>query len=127
MNKIRVSRRTIIQYTKSGLTYEDDSGFMQHIEFAECCHNFAKHVLESGDFLNRSQDLLTTSCVAWSNITAKPLFIEFFTEPHTRFEFEQPRHGIWSVLSFSRQRGHKNFLDMQSQINALGWKSYDLS
>jgi hypothetical protein len=127
MIRIRVTTKTIVQWTNSGLTYRDTKGRPKQIEFSECRQNFVKHVLESGDFPHRSGDVSSIRCVAWRDATAKPPYIEFFTEPRMRFEFDQPKNWLSGLLQPAKRRWYSSFQDMQQQTSAMGWTSYDLT
>lgn len=65
------------------------------------------------------QDLKQQSrCVAWRDVTAKPMYIEFFSEPRLKFEFSR---------SISYLNPYSKFSKLQQDIINAGWTTYDLS
>ncbi|MEI5908939.1 hypothetical protein WAK64_17975 [Bacillus spongiae] len=53
-------------------------------------------------------------CIGQRDVSADPMFIEFFTRPFTRFEFKG---------SDSRQA----FSSLKDELNAAGWTTLDQS
>lgn len=61
------------------------------------------------------------TCVAERDCTASPPYFEFFTpNKSTRIIFN--KKGL-----FSKSTNRKLFLELQMQINSMGYSSYDLS
>ncbi len=61
------------------------------------------------------------TCVAERNIEATPAYFDFFTSDKTiRIIFGEKG-------AFSKSKNHKCFVELQMQINELGYSSYDLS
>lgn len=61
------------------------------------------------------------TCVAERDCTASPPYFEFFTpDKSTRIIFN--KKGL-----FSKSLNRKRFIELQMQINQMGYSSYDLS
>jgi hypothetical protein len=127
MRVIHLKAKAIVGWTTTELTYRDAHGTLHQINFANCSHQFAKYILESGDFPHRSAHPSSNRCVAIRNTAANPPYIEFFSEPRTRFEFEQPQNWLIGLLQPAKRHWYSDFLEVQRQINAVGWTSYDFS
>ncbi len=127
MKKIIFDRERILNISHKGLEYIDDEGNQNSIDFAVCRRNWVRYVNESGEFGTANLSENDSLCVAWRDISHRPPYIEFFTEPRTRFEFIAPT-GIFGRL-FGRlfRRWLSDFHYLNSKILEARWQSYDLS
>jgi hypothetical protein len=117
MKKIRYNHRTV-NVTQEGIQYIDENGNRQIIDFETCRKNWVEYVNNSEDFAVSNLSISETSCVAWRDITHKPPYIEFFTEPRIRFEF---KFSLWCLSP------KQAFIRVQMKIVESGWTTYDLS
>ncbi len=126
MKRILFTPTTIQQCTSAGITYRDATGTLCSFSFAECRRNWTNYVNTSADFQTTVVSEQTTYCVAWRDFFASPPYIEFWTEPRTRFEFHKPQSWLEWLRFPDTRRWRKDFLALQHQISSVGWKSYDL-
>lgn len=100
----------IMEINKKGIVFRTENG-AKRLLFSECRHNFlAENPLSGGN------------CVAERDITV-PVFI-FFSQPKTYLYFKK-KH-FWAKLFF-KKFAHREFCEIQQQIEALGFTTYDLS
>jgi hypothetical protein len=111
--------------TPAGLTYIDDDGKEQFIDFAACYGRYwadfmePKHLQRLKEINNWTDEKLHSWLennkdwkeVARRDITGNPPFIEFYTSPGTRFEFPDEDALRW----------------IRFEIEKLGWMTFDLS
>jgi hypothetical protein len=119
---------TIVALDRDGLTYRDSAGREHVIDFTDCRRNWLHYVQTSGDFPDATLcSLDDTTGVAWRDVTGRPAYIEFFTEPRTRFVFTS-RRSLLDRLLFQRSSAWiAEFHALQLRIGRAGWTSFDLS
>lgn len=127
--------KRIQSITEKGITYLDENGAEKFIDFAVCSENdIRKHLqpaylarykelnkLTDEDLENAIEKFKQSKVVADRNILGTPTednvwgngipYIEFYTEPPCRFEFEN----------------EKAFRHVQYTIAEWGWMTFDLS
>jgi hypothetical protein len=125
MTLIIMAASRIQGITRDGLTYVDDNGTAQFIDFEACFNlyfaNFVKpdnlqHIKEIN---HMTDEKLTQSIekrrkwkeVALRNIIGNPPYIEFHTDPPIRFTFED----------------ENNYRKIRTAIEENGWRTFDLS
>lgn len=96
---------SILTVTKGGLLYLNIAEIVSWIDFPECRENhefFMPHV---------GSDTLYRRCIARCSLYNPIMpYIEFFTVPLTRLEFENP----------------DELRDLLQQIYRFGWRAYDM-
>lgn len=96
----------IVKIDEQGIVFSDNTT----IRFSECVYIFLGKYPES-----------KSKCIAKRNITAKPPYFEFYTNPiHLKVIFDY--RGV-----FAKFKNEKAFLKLQKQILNLGFTTYDLS
>jgi hypothetical protein len=126
VKRILFTPTTIEQCTPAGITYRDATGTVYSFSFTECRSNWANYVNTSQEFSATTVTEQTTLCVAWRDFFANPPYIEFFSEPRTRFEFQKPQSWFEWLRFPNARRWREDFLILQHRIHAVGCKSYDL-
>ncbi|MBI5931601.1 MAG: hypothetical protein HY862_19995 [Chloroflexi bacterium] len=120
----------IREVTSKGITYVDDDGQEQFIDFEACYQNYLKR-FEDPHFRERLRQLNKLNVIglritikrlkAWREVGARNVlgppwdngpYIEFHTEPPIRFQFET-REDMYDLL-----------LDT---VRKAGWQTFDLS
>ena len=108
-------KKAIKSVTKEGIEYVDELGNLQFIDFEVCYQNFLEHKNEQ-QIPYMTEELKRTNtvwkCVGQRNICGNPPYIELFTDPLTRFEFDSPDQG---------------FYELDYRIRKTGWKTFDLT
>jgi len=122
----------IIKINEDGITYLNNNGDKQFIDFHECRRNWAEHVNTSGQYMTWDEEPIKniaqadTTCVGKRDwFSAKP-FYEFFTKPVVRFEII-PKRKPWEI--FNKRWVHRyypQFHAVQTKINELGWTTFDM-
>ncbi|MBO9605454.1 MAG: hypothetical protein J7639_05865 [Paenibacillaceae bacterium] len=107
--------KTIKSITSDGLYYTDETGLDKFIDFYECNENWIKYRKRSEGLDDEKIENIkkVDKCIGQRDIGARPRFIEFFTRPFTRFEFE-------SIAE-------EAFLQVKKDIIYAGWTTFDLS
>lgn len=104
-----------------GLTYVNDIGIEDFVDFKECNENWIQYRKKTENLtMEMIEDIkLHDKCVGQRDFCAAPKFIEFFTKPKfTRFEFEESTVCLNPTTCFSK---------IQEEIMASGWTTLDLS
>ncbi|MBL8134104.1 MAG: hypothetical protein JNL42_19745 [Anaerolineae bacterium] len=106
--------KQIEQVTHEGIEYIDEEGKLQRLDFQSCYENW--YALQTGRtdpyFDERSRQIAVEwKCVGQRNRFADPPYIEFFTNPITRFEFNSP----------------EGFHELRRKVEKAGWRTSDLS
>lgn len=100
---------------------------IQYINFRECRMHWVRYVNESPDFEQTDLEETSTKIVGWRDPSARPLYIEFFTEPRTRFTFEY-RKNFWEwLLGKPAKREIREYIAMVETLVKHGWQTYDRS
>src|SRR5262249_44220375 len=124
--------KQILEIQADGLTYVDDEGNKQFINFAECFENYF-HEATSPEYIEGMKELnphmqwdeegiknYIEETYQWKRvgdrcILGKPLadgpFIEFYTEPPIRFNFDTV----------------EEFHEILYRIKRFGWRTFDLT
>ncbi len=95
-----------------GLEYIDDSGNKQWIDFNACYNEYLRQREALGELYTAERREIDKKWRRIGNrdLSASPPFIEFFTQPVTRFNFD------------SDDEFHK----VRFQIKKAGWRTFDL-
>lgn len=92
--------QSIITVTQGGVLYRDIADIVQWIDFKLCNENSGQGAVSAS--LSAQQ---RNHCVGQSSFDRASLaYIEFFTEPITRLEFEN-KEDLWDLLKQMRLRG----------------------
>ena len=126
LKRILFTPTTIQKCTPTGITYRDATGSVCSFSFAECVPNWVNYVNASEQLQATTITEQTSDCVGWRDFFANPPYIEFFTEPRTRFEFHKPQSWFEWLRFPNARHWREDFLELQHEISAAGWKSYDL-
>ena len=104
----------IKRITSSGIVYTDANGEMSFVDFAVCAENWLTHNADnSSNTLEWRQ-----RCVGEHNVCAIPPYIEFFTQPRTRFEFS---------FETPCETRDERFYWLSEWLNKAGWVTFDRS
>lgn len=115
--RVVVYRSGIVKIlTPEGLVYTDRNGVTRTIEFAQCRRNAVHHFYESEGYHVRGLRVADSNCVGQRDAGARPRYIEFFTEPPTRFAF------TWRCW-----RPYRRFREFADMLIGAGASTYDLS
>lgn len=104
-----------IQYVnQAGIGYIDEEGNFRHIDFESCYNNWLAVQNQRNDpyYDDHSRQIAKAwKCVGQRDRYADLPYIEFFTEPIIRFEFNSPEAG---------------FHDLRRKVEKAGWRTSDL-
>ena len=117
--------KQIKDITPEGITYLDDNGNEQFIDFAVCYANFVKEVTspehweiikKSNNYTDEAWDNYRQGIERWKRVgqrdfVAHPPYIEFLSDPIIRFEFETM----------------DEFYQVEGRVRKLGWRTMDLA
>ncbi|WP_337103280.1 hypothetical protein [Paenibacillus sp. YIM B09110] len=108
----------IVSITPSGLTYQSLTDQNAFVDFELCNQNFTQWLRVQNELTDEETVELerNTRCVAIRTAFEAPKFIEFFSEPRVRIEFEK---------SFFKN-DYKQFRKLDFKINEVGWKTFDM-
>ncbi|MEY9092595.1 hypothetical protein [Paenibacillus sp. RC84] len=102
------------------LVYTDENGRINRIDFKQCHENWIQYRIRTENLTEEmaAEIRKTDFCIGQRDFTASPPFIEFFTKPFTRIEFEISADEKDLQTELSRwKRG----------IVSAGWTTIDLS
>lgn len=107
--------KIIKSITPDGIRYIDEFGLDRFVDFIECNENWIQYRKRSESLSNEKVESIKRNdkCIGQRDICARPRFIEFFTRPFTRFEFEDS--------------AEKAFMQLKNDITSAGWTTLDLS
>jgi hypothetical protein len=107
--------KVIKSITPNGLNYIDEAGIDKFVDFKECNENWIQYRKRSENLNDEKVESIRRNdkCVGQRDICARPHFIEFFTRPFTRFEFEDA--------------AEETFVQLKNDIISAGWSTFDLS
>lgn len=123
IKRVAYNKKRIVNITQQGIRYLDETGAEYLIDFDTCRRNWVAYVSQGTDFTPKEMTDAETVCIGWRNSIAQPPYIEFFTEPRTRFEFLET---LFDRI-FDRDKCRRNFQTLQQKILDAGWKTLDLS
>jgi hypothetical protein len=107
--------KTIKTISYNGLSYIDEDGIDKFVDFKECNENWIQYRKRSEKLTDEKVESIRRNdkYVGKRDICAQPCFIEFFTRPFTRFEFEDS--------------AEEAFIQLKNEIISAGWTTLDLS
>jgi len=86
---------SIVTVTQGGILYKDIAEITRWIDFKQCNKNWYRQPEQRPSPFTHDFD---KCCVARRSFNHAPLaYIEFFTDPILRLEFENPEH-LWDLL-----------------------------
>jgi hypothetical protein len=117
--------KQIKHITPEGITYLDDEGNEQFIDFTECYANYVKKKTSpehwewmkqhnnwtDADWEHYLKRIENWKEVAVRNIIGNPAYIKFHSNPQIYFAFAT----------------EQEFVDMYISIGRVGWRTFDLS
>ncbi|MDQ0887857.1 hypothetical protein QFZ81_002945 [Paenibacillus sp. V4I9] len=124
MNKIL--HQSMISINKAGLVFTDVDGNQVRIQFDDCRKNWVNYVNRSTEFDTSDLKEEETNCVGWRDAFDKVPYIEFFSEPKTRFLFPYRRTFYEWFRNMHSRKGYKHFRNMCNQLKENGWSTFDL-
>lgn len=124
IKRVQYHKERILSINEQGLTYLNELGDKCFLDFEICRRNWVVYANTSGEFVGENISLRDTNCVGWRNVIGEPPYIEFFSEPRTRFEY--PSKG-WERMLGLNKRFYKDFYRLQQQIIDADWSTLDLS
>ncbi|MFD7522615.1 hypothetical protein [Paenibacillus chitinolyticus] len=106
--------------TVDGLVYNDENGINKRIDFKQCHENWVQYRRRTENLTDEMTDEVrkTDFCIGQRDFTASPPYIEFFTKPFTRIEFEISADEKDLQIELSRWK---------REIVSAGWTTIDLS
>lgn len=119
---IHYHKKTILTINEQGVHYLNEQDIEQFIDFNICRKNWVLFVSSGEDFKGKNITEDDTNCVGQRDMFNIPPYIEFFTNPRTRFEFSEG----WLDQLFHRQKHHSDFLKFQQAISNAGWATFDM-
>jgi hypothetical protein len=90
MHVVQFNKATIQSLNPSGMFYIDDQGNPQHIDFSICHTSWIRQLDMPIEQMSPQAADWHRRCVGRRNSIATPPYIEFLTDPLTRFEFGHP-------------------------------------
>lgn len=108
--------KQVLTVTIDGLEYIDEDGKHQYIDFRVCNKSWIQNHVSDRDEISS----FDRKCVGWRKVDAEPPYIEFFTEPPTRFEFSIDEHD-------GKRDADINFYELRAQLSKARWTTIDLS
>ena len=104
-----ISFKEIKKITLDGIFYVDSDKKEKIVNFKECNLNWINYQKRLGE-----KHLVNfPKYVGQRNISDSPMFIEFFTKPFVRIEFQKDEEEQFAMLKY--------------KLNELGWETLDLS
>lgn len=105
--------KVIKSITAEGIKYFDEAGIDNFVDFKECNENWIQYRKRTENLSDEKLEYIRRNdkCVGQRDSCARPQFIELFTRPFTRFEFET----------------EQAFVQMKNDIISNGWTTLDLS
>ena len=104
-----MSVQEIKEMNKNGIYYVNRCGVEKFVDFKECTENWITHQKRRGE----NHSIFSPKYVGQRNITGNPMFIEFFTKPFTRIEFQE--------------NDKQKFIILRDKLIEFGWETLDLS
>ena len=111
----------IRRITVSGITYINGDGALHFIDFSLCADNWrVQNVVASASTVNDAHDASDwlQRCVGEHNLCAMPPYIEFFTQPRTRFEFK---------FESPCETRDERYYWLSEWVRKAGWTTFDRS
>src|SRR5262245_26114997 len=121
---IHASAATITAVTNAGLDYMDGAGTLRQIEFESCRSHFVE-LINSANPNRQDSRLYIEATQSWKYIAKRnsigdppwenknPAYIEFYTDPPTRFEFPQTEAGM------------SEYYRLRAAVEQVGWLTWD--
>ena len=100
---------------------------IEYINFRDCRMHWVRYVNESPAFPETDLEDTHTKIVGWRDPSAQPLYIEFFTEPRTRFVFTYRKNFWEGLLGKPAKREVKEYIALVEKLVKQGWQTYDRS
>jgi hypothetical protein len=109
----------IVSIDQRGIKYVDQSNQTRFIDFETCRVNWLHHITASRAVSpSEVSDIERSRCVGQRNGVATPAFIEFWTQPVTRFEF---------CNSLFRRDARKRYWELYHAVINTGWQLLDMT
>ncbi len=115
MERVQFSKVKVLSVSSTGIEYLDEYEVLRHIDFQECRTNWLKSRNVPLEKMELQAAKWHQQCVGMRNAIDKPRYIEFFTEPHTHLEFDDPRTG------------HQDYRNFYLRLLGVGCVTFDLS
>ncbi|MEW9702912.1 hypothetical protein [Paenibacillus sp. SI8] len=111
--------KIIKSITPDGLNYIDETGMDKFVDFKECNENWIQYRKRRENLNDEKVEYIRghDKCIGQRDSCAQPHFIEFFTRPFTRFEFEES----------TECSSEEAFAQLRNNIISAGWTTIDLS
>jgi hypothetical protein len=113
----------IIEIFGDGFFYYGYNEQKCYINFRECRTNWVNYVNDSPDFKETELQDTDTKIVGWRN--SSELYVEFFSEPRTRFVFTYRRNFWQWLLGKPSTKGIRAYIELAETLVKLGWKMDD--
>lgn len=116
MKTVTFGDKTVISVSSVGLRYLDNDGCNCFVDFDECHANYRR--TERTQSHDRSDSL---RCVGFRDSSAELSYMEFLTEPVTRFEFLKPPSPVFPPgTKFVPRRVAQGYLEFITQLTKAG-------
>jgi hypothetical protein len=113
----------IIEIFGDGFYYYGYNEQKCYINFRDCRSNWVQFVNQSPDFSEKYPEETATKIVGWHS--PSEMYIEFFSEPRTRFVFSYKRN-LWEwLLGKPSAKGIRAYIEVTEKLVKLGWKLHD--
>lgn len=115
----------IIKMSTKELIFLDLNDEEKHINFCECRNNWVQYINNS-EITKNDLSEYHSRCVAWRDAFSKPPYIEFFTEPKTKFIYPYKRTIFERIRKTRSNKGYKIFRKTCRELENYGWTTFDL-
>ncbi len=123
MNGGTFHHRNIIEIFADGFYYYGYNEQKCYINFRECRSNWVRYVNESPDFPETDLEDTATKIVGWR--APSELYVEFFSEPRTRFVFTYKRNFWEWLLGKPSAKAIRAYIELTEELIKLGWRMHD--
>ncbi|SDP30588.1 hypothetical protein SAMN04487897_1742 [Paenibacillus sp. yr247] len=108
--------KLIRSISSDGIKYIDENGIEKYVDFIECNENWINYRKRKENLSDERIESVRgkDKCIGQRDSGTSPRFIEFFTRPFTRFEFEGPN-------------SEHDYAQLRDKIISSGWTTLDLS
>ncbi|MFC4777149.1 hypothetical protein ACFO9Q_10185 [Paenibacillus sp. GCM10023252] len=121
-----IHHNRILKILNNGLLYLDENSSETFIDFEVCRRNWITYINKSEDFEITELTEEETKTIGWRDAFNKPIYIEFFSEPRTRFIYPYRRNLYEWIRNRHGMKAYKFFRKTCISIEENGWTTFDL-
>ena len=116
----------ILNISKTGLSFFDGHDQMILIDFEECRNNWVNYINSSEDSETIDLSPDQSVCIGRRDAFEKPIYIELFTNPRTRFIYPYKRNIFEWIRNTHGMKAYKYFRKTCIELEENGWTTFDL-